>query len=118
MLLINIHKLQVILAQPIALAALENQVQNIWCILSLDCQNILVLGGTQDFCEGSEVDTESNVTVASVGGEGLCFEHHGDERDVRVVHSLESDAGVIAVEVAILNEVLDCIYHLYKLARS
>jgi hypothetical protein len=37
---------------------------------------------------------------------------------VRVVHSLESDAGVIAVEVAILNEVLDCIYHLYKLARS
>jgi hypothetical protein len=107
MLLVNIHKLQVILAQPVALAALENQVQNIRSILSLDCQDILILGGTQDFGEGSEVDTECNVAVASVWGEGLGLQHHGDERDVGIVHGLESNAGVIAVEVAVLDEILD-----------
>jgi hypothetical protein len=33
---------------------------------------------------------------------------------VGVVHGLKSDAGVIAVEVAVLNEVLDCIDNLPK----
>ena len=103
MLLIDVHKLQVILAQPIALAALEHQVQNIWSILCLDCQDILVLGRAKDFCEGGKVDTEGNVAIASVWGETLGLEHHGHKGYVGVVHGLEGDAGIIAVEVAVLN---------------
>jgi hypothetical protein len=37
---------------------------------------------------------------------------------VRVVHGLEGDAGVIAVEVAVLDEILDCIDDLKKLAEA
>jgi hypothetical protein len=118
MLLVNIHKLQVILAQPITLAALENQIQDIRSILSLDCQDILALGGTQDLGERCEVDAKGDITVASVWGEGFCLEHHGDERDVRVVHGLESHTGVIAVEVAVLDEILDCIDDLKNLANE
>jgi hypothetical protein len=116
-LLIDIHKLQVILAQPIALAALKHQIQNIGSIFSLECQDILALSGTQDFGERGEVDAKGNIAVASVWGKGFCLEHHGDERDVGVVHGLESNAGVIAVEVAVLNEILDRINDLEKSAK-
>jgi len=117
-LLVDIHELQVILAHPIGLAALERQVQDIRSILSFDCQDILALSGAQDFGEGCEVDAERNVTIAPVWGESLSLEHHGDERDVRIVHGLEGDARVIAVEVAVLDEVLDCIYDLWKSAKA
>jgi hypothetical protein len=118
MLLIDVHKLQVILAQPIALAALEDQVQDIRSILSFDCQDIFALGGAQDLSEGCEVHAERNITIASVWGEGFGLEHHGDERDVRVVHGLEGDTGVIAVEVAVLDEILDCIDDLWESAKA
>jgi hypothetical protein len=118
MLLVDIHKLQVILAQSIALAALEHQVQNIRSIFSLECQDIFALGGTQDFGERGEVDAEGNVTIASVWGEGFCLQHHGHEGDVGVVHGLESNAGVIAVEVAVLHEILDRIDNLWGSAKA
>jgi hypothetical protein len=118
MLLIDVHKLQVILAQPIALAALEDQVQDIRSILSFDCQDIFALGGAQDLSEGCEVHAERNITIASVWGEGFGLEHHGDERDVRVVHGLEGDTGVIAVEVAVLDEILDCIDDLWESVKA
>jgi hypothetical protein len=76
MLLVNIHKLQVILAQSITLAALKHQIKNIRRVLSLDGQDIFILGGAENFCKGGEVDTKSYVAVASVGGETLCLEHH------------------------------------------
>lgn len=116
MLLINIHELQVILAQSIAFAALEDQIKNIRSILCLDGQDILSLRRTQHFCEGCEVESESNIAIASERGEGFGLEHHGYEGDVGVVHSLEGDTGVIAVEVAVLNQVLDGINDLGKSA--
>lgn len=106
-LLIDIHELQVILAQPIVLAALKNQVEDIRSIFSLDGQDVFVLGSAQDFGKGGEVETESDVAIAAVGGERLGLEHHGDQGDVGVVHGLEGNAGVIAIEVAILDQVLD-----------
>lgn len=108
-LLVNIHQLQVILGQAIRLGALELQVQYIWRILRLERQDIVVLGSSQDLGKRSEVDTESNVAVTAVGSEPLGLEHHADERDVGVVHGLEGDAGVITVEVAVLDEVLDSV---------
>lgn len=103
MLLINVHKLQVVLAQSIVGTALEDQVQHIGGVLSLEGKDIIVLGGTKDLGEGCEVDTKGDVAIASVGRETLCLEHHGDKGDVGVVHGLESDTRVIAVEVTVLN---------------
>ena len=107
MLLIDIHKLDIILAQPITFAALEDQVDNIRSIFRLEGQNVFVLGASEHLHEGGEVDAEGDVAVAAERGEGLGFEHHGDEGDVGTVHGLEGDAGVIAVEVAVLYEVFD-----------
>jgi hypothetical protein len=106
-LLINVHELDIILAQPVALRALEDQVDDIRRVLGLEGQDVFVLCATQDFCEGGEVDSEREVAVAAEGREGFGLEHHGDEGDVGVVHGLERDAGVIAVEVAVLHEILD-----------
>lgn len=64
-LLVNVHELDVILADPVALCALEDQVDNIGCVLSLEGENILILCATEDFCEGGKVDAERKVAVAA-----------------------------------------------------
>lgn len=107
MLLINVHELNVVLAQPVALCALEDQVDDIRRVLGLEGEDVFVLCAAQDFCEGGKVDAEREVAVAAEGREGFGLEHHRDEGDVGVVHGLEGNAGVIAVEVAVLHEVLD-----------
>ena len=107
MLLIDVHKLNIILAQPIAFATLKDQVDHIRSIFRLQGQNVFVLGASEHLHERGEIDAERDVAVAAERGEGFGFEHHGDESDVRVVHGLEGDAGVIAVEVAVLDEVFD-----------
>ncbi len=112
MLLIDIHQLDIILAQPVAISILKDQIDNIRCILRLKGQDILVLGTSQYFHERTQVDAESNVAIAAEWGEGLGFEHHGDEGNVGIVHGLESDAGIIAVEVAVLDQVFDGIDNL------
>lgn len=112
MLLINVHQLDIIFAQTVRLAALEDQVDDVRRIFSLECENIFVLCGSEDFGQGVEVDAQGNVAVASVGREHLCFEHHGNKGDMRVVHGLEGHARVIAVEIAILDEVFDRIDNL------
>lgn len=76
MLLINIHQLQVILAQPVTLAALELEVENIRSILRLKSQDIFVLSSAKNFSERGKVDTESYIAIAAVGREALGLEHH------------------------------------------
>ena len=107
MLLVNVHELDVVFTQSVALRALEHQVDDVRRILGLEGQDVIVLRAAQDLCEGGEVDTERKVAIAAEGREGFGLEHHGDEGDVGVVHCLERDAGVIAVEVAVLDKVLD-----------
>lgn len=107
MLLIDIHKLQVILAQSVAGAALEGKIKNIWSIVRLQSQNILILGCAQNFCKRGKVDTKGDVAIATVWRETFGLEHHGDEGNVGVVHSLERDTGVITVEVAVLYQILN-----------
>lgn len=105
--LVDVHQLDVVLADPVALGALKGEVDNIWRILGLHGQNVLALRTFQDLGEGGEIDSEGNVSIAAEGRKGLGLEHHRHERDVRVVHGLERDAGVIAVEVAVLHEIFD-----------
>lgn len=108
-LLVNVHELDVVFTQSVALRALEHQVDDVRRILGLEGQDVIVLCAAQDLCEGGEVDTERKVAIAAEGREGLGLEHHGDESDVGVVHGLERDTGVIAVEVAVLDEVFDSV---------
>ena len=107
MFLINVHQLDIVLAKTIGVRTLKDHVDNIWSIFGLQCEDIVVLCGSEDFGEGGEVDAERNVPIATEGSEHLSFEHHRDQRNVGVVHSLESDSGVIAIEVAVLNQVFD-----------
>lgn len=82
MFLINIHKLDVILADSIVLGVLKDQIQRIRRIGSLEGEDILVLGGAEDFGEGVQVDSESNVAVASVWRKPFMGKLHRDEGDV------------------------------------
>ena len=107
MLLIDIHKLDIVLAQSIAFTALKHQIDDIRRVFRLQRQNILVLRTPQHLHQRGEIDAEGDVAVAAEGREGFGFEHHGDEGDVGVVHGLEGDARVIAVEVAVLDEIFD-----------
>lgn len=114
-LLVNIHQLEVILAQPVAIAALKDKVQHIRRVLSLDSEDILVLRRTENLGQRRKVNTKRDVAIASIWGKSLGLEHHRHERDVRVVHGLEGDTGVIAVEVAVLYQVFNGIDNLQKL---
>lgn len=69
MLLINIHQLDIILADPITARALKRQVDAIRRVLRLQRQNIVVLRRPQDFGQGVQVDAERDVAVAAVGRE-------------------------------------------------
>jgi hypothetical protein len=113
-LLVNIHELQVVLAQSVIVAALKNQVEHVRRVFGLEGEDILSPGSAEDLCQGGEVNTQSYVAIAPVWGEALGLEHHRDEGNVGVVHRLERDTGVIAVEVAVLDEILDGINDLPK----
>ena len=115
MLLIDVHELDIIFAEPITLAAFKNQVDGIRMVIGFQCQDVFVLCTSEDFHQGAEINAKSNVAVTSKRGEGFCFEHHRYQSDVGVVHGLQRDAGVIAVEVAVLDEVLNGIYHLARM---
>lgn len=103
MLLIDIHKLDIILADPITLGTLKRQVDRVGRVFGFQGEDIGVLGGAEDFGERVEVNSKSDVAVASKGGKSARGHEHADERDVGVVHCLKGDARVIAVEIAVLN---------------
>jgi hypothetical protein len=66
MFLVDIHEFDVILAAAVALRVFEDQVQGVWGVGSLEGQDILILSSAQDLSERVQVDSKSNVTVASV----------------------------------------------------
>lgn len=103
MLLIDIHQLDIVLGEPLTLRALKHQIHNVGRVHSFESEDVLVGGGAEDFREGGQVYAEGDVAVAAEGGEGGGVEEHADEGDVGVVHGLEGDAGIVAVEVAVLH---------------
>ena len=82
MLLVNVHQLDVVLADSVALGALEDEVDDIGRVLGLEGQDVLVLGSTEDLLQRDKVDAEGDVAVASEWREGVGLEQHGDEGDV------------------------------------
>lgn len=114
-LLVNVHELDVIFAQAVRLSALEHEVDHIGRVLSLQGQDIVILSGTEHLGQGNQVDAQGDVAVAAVRGESFGLQHHRDQGNMGVVHGLQGDTGVIAVEVAILYEILDRIDDLSRM---
>jgi hypothetical protein len=112
MLLVNVHELDVVLADPVLATRLKHDVDDIRGVFRLYVKNIIVPCRAEDLGQGTKVDTKSDVSIAAVAREGIGLEGHRDEGYVGVVHGLEVDAGIIAVKVAVLHEVFDSINHL------
>lgn len=111
--MVDIHELEVVLRDPVVLGALEQQVQAVGRVLGLEREHVVVLRRPEHLGQRREVDAQRDVAVAAEGREGVGTEGHGHEGDVRVVHGLEGDAAVIAVEVAVLHQVLDGVDDLF-----
>ena len=107
MLLVDVHKLDIVLANPVGRAVLEDQVDNIRRILRLEGKNVIALRSAEHLRKRAKVDTKGDVAVASEGAKSLRSEQHGDKSNVGIVHSLQRDTGVIAVKIAILDKILD-----------
>lgn len=65
MLLINVHQLDVVLAESVRLCVLKHEVDDIRRIFCLEREDVVVLRSFQDFGERGEVDSESDVAVAA-----------------------------------------------------
>ena len=115
MLLVDVHELDVVLAYPVTVRAFKHHVHNIWRIFSLQRKDVLILRAAKHLLQRREVDAERDVAITAERREGLRLEHHGNEGDVGVVHGLQGDARVIAVEVAILDQILDRIDNLSRM---
>ena len=70
-LLINVHEFDVVFADPVLIWALEDEVDHIRSVFRLQCQNIIRLCCTEDFHEGCEVDSQSDVAIAAKWRESL-----------------------------------------------
>ena len=58
--------------------------------------------------------THADVAVAAVMLEAVCAQGQGHQADMARVHGLQAEAAVVAVEVGILDEVLDGLHHLQQ----
>lgn len=76
MFLVDIHQLDIILAYPVGLRALEHEVNCVGGVLGLERQDVFVLGGPQNLGQRDQVDSQRDVAVAPVGGEALGAEQH------------------------------------------
>lgn len=65
MLLINVHELDVVLAQPVVLCTLEDKVDDVRRIFSFECEDVLILRASQDLLQRCEVDAECDVAVTA-----------------------------------------------------
>ena len=111
-LLVDVHQLDVVLAEPIHRAALEDEVEAVGRVVGLERHDVVRLSRPKHLGQRGQVDAQRQVPVAAVGREALGPEHHRHQRHVRVVHGLQRDARVVAIEVAFLYEVLDGIDNL------
>ena len=106
-LLVNVHELEVVFGDPLGFDVLELQVEHIGRVLGLEGEDIFVSCRPQHLCERGQVETERDVAVATIGRKAAGPENHGYKRDMAVIHRLQRDSTVIAVEVAVLYEILD-----------
>ena len=114
MLLIDIHKFDIVFAHAIRSVVLKDQVNDIRCVFSLYGEDIVALCRSQNFSERAEIDSKRDVAVTTEGLESFGTQQHGDEGDMGTVHGLQGDSRIVAIKVAVLHQVLDSIDHLVQ----
>jgi hypothetical protein len=114
MVLVDIHQLDIILADPVLFRRLKHQIDRIWRVFSLERQYVAGLGSFQDFCERGQVDPEGDVAVAAERGKGFGAEHQSDQSYMGVVHGLHGDARVIAVKINVHYQWANGLNHLLQ----
>jgi hypothetical protein len=108
-LLVDVHELDVVLADSVRLGTLEHEIDYVRRVLGFQSQNVIILSCAEDLGQGDQVDAEREGTVTAVWGEPFSLHDHRHKSNVGIVHGLQGNPGVIAVEIAVLHEVLDSI---------
>jgi hypothetical protein len=116
--LVDVHELDIVLANPVRFGTLEDEIDHIGGVFRLQGKDVATLGCAKHLGQRDQIDTQSDVAVTAVWGEALGFEQHGHESNVGIVHGLQRNSGIAEVEVAILDEVLDSIDHLAERERE
>lgn len=86
-------------------------------LLSAGCLNAGV-GGRHRAAEHAALPaprrTHADVAIAAVVLEAVCPQRERHQADMAGVHRLQAEAAVVAVEVGILDQVLDRLHHLRR----
>jgi hypothetical protein len=85
---------------------LVNKVQEVGIVGGFERADIVVLGALEDLGQTGEVDAQRHGTITSIVDEEFVGQVDRDQGDVRVVHGLEADAFLGALEVGIGYELL------------
>ena len=93
---------------------LEEECNSVCIVLSLDGHAVVVGYTLEDLCDGGNVDTKSDVSVAYVVLKAISTEEEGDKGSVVLIHRLKLDASACAVEVGLVDQVLDGINDLLE----
>lgn len=76
-------------------------------ILSLERDDVVVVGALEDLAHRGHVDAELDRAVAAVGLKALGAEEQSNKRNVAAVHGLELNTSARALKVGLGDEILD-----------
>mmetsp|Transcript_6029 Transcript_6029/g.15552 ORF Transcript_6029/g.15552 Transcript_6029/m.15552 type:complete len:342 (+) Transcript_6029:39-1064(+) len=110
------HRLHLKVADLVVVLTLEQEGDVVGLILALDGDDVVVAGALDHLHEVADVQAHGDVPVAPVVLEPLGLQQDVDQGDVARVHGLERKPIGTAVEVALRDDVLDGIKHLFEKA--
>ena len=78
MLLVNVHKLDIVLADAVILGVLKDDIDHVGGVFGLDGENVGSRSGAKNFLKGPQIDANGNISVTSEGRECSGGEEHAD----------------------------------------
>ncbi|PON87572.1 hypothetical protein TorRG33x02_165650, partial [Trema orientale] len=87
--------------------AFEHEGDRVGGVIGLDSDDVVVSSAFEHLGHVVEVHAQGEVPITAIVLEPFGSEEEGDESDVAGVHGLEREAGGGAVEVGIVDEVLE-----------
>lgn len=86
---------------------LEHERQRISSIFRLEGDHVVISGALENFGQVTRVESEGERSVTSEVIESFGLEGNSHERNVRTVHGLDGELVFAAINVGILNQILD-----------
>ena len=87
--------------------AFKHEGDSVTAVIGLDGDNVIISGALQHLGHVIEIHSHGDVPIAAVVLEALRSEEQSNKGYVAGIHSLERESGGGAVEVGIVNQVLD-----------